>query len=67
MNAVAVAVDKRRHMEELWEKLRGTKTGTPEYKAIVNKIGVLAMEYHQIIDLGKPASQTDLLRSNKIT
>jgi hypothetical protein len=46
MNSATTVIDKRRHIEELWEKLREAKTGTPEYKAIANEIGVLAMEYH---------------------
>jgi hypothetical protein len=38
MNAAAMVIDKRRRIEELWEKLRGTKTDTPEFKTIVTEI-----------------------------
>jgi hypothetical protein len=48
MNAVAIVIDKRRRIERLWAELRSLKTGTPEYKALINEIGVLAMEYHQV-------------------
>ena len=67
MNTVAKMIDKRRRIEELWEKLRGAKTGSPEYKIIVNEIGVLSIEYHQLIDLGKQSTQVDLVHSHKIT
>lgn len=66
MNAVAKVIDKRRRIEELWEKLRGEKIGTPEYKATVNEIGVLAMEYHQLTDL-RQSTRSDLLHLHKIT
>ena len=50
MNDVAVATDKRRRIEFLWEKLRVVKIGTPEYQTLVHEIGILAMEYHAIND-----------------
>jgi hypothetical protein len=67
MNVVTMMIDKRRRIEELWEKLRGTKTNTSECKTIVNEIGVLSIQYHQLIDSEKPTSQTELLRRNKST
>jgi hypothetical protein len=42
------------------------QASTPEYKAIVNEIDVLAMEYHQLIDLGQ-LTRTGLLYARKIT
>jgi hypothetical protein len=66
MNAAAKVIDKRQRIEELWEKLRAEKIGTPEYKATVNEIGVLAMQYHQLIEIGQPA-RTDLLHPRKLT
>jgi hypothetical protein len=48
MTALAVATDKLRRINQLWEKLRETKTDSPEYKRLINEIGVLSMEYHQI-------------------
>jgi hypothetical protein len=67
MNALAIVIDKRRRIEELWEKLRGAKTGTPEYTKIVNEIGVLAMEYHQLVDSEGKVTHSDSLRRDKIT
>jgi hypothetical protein len=67
MNVVTMMIDKRRRIEEPWEKLRGTKTNTSEYKTIVNEIGVLSMWYHQLIDSEKPTSQTELLHRNNST
>jgi hypothetical protein len=46
MNAMTIAADKRRRIECLWEKLRGTRIDTPEYKTLVHEIGVLVVEYH---------------------
>lgn len=57
MNAVELAADKLRHINQLWEKLRGTKTDTPEYKRLINEIGVLSMEYHQVTGLTGQAIQ----------
>jgi hypothetical protein len=67
MNIATIVIDKRRRIEDLWEKLRSAKTNTPEYKAIVNEIGVLAMEYHQLIDLGKQPTQTAPPRRHTLT
>jgi hypothetical protein len=67
MNVMAKMIDKRRRIEDLWEKLRGEKIGTPEYEATVNEIGVLAMEYHRLTELGNQTIQTDALRRNKVT
>ena len=50
MNAVAIAVDKRRQIERLWKKLRGTKIDTSEYKTLIHEIGVLVMEYHAVTE-----------------
>jgi hypothetical protein len=38
MNAAEIAIDKRRGIEELWEKLRDKKTDPPEYKTIAHEI-----------------------------
>jgi hypothetical protein len=55
MGAVTSAADKLRRINQLWEKLRATKTDTPEYKRLINEIGVLSMEYHQVVELtGQP-------------
>jgi hypothetical protein len=67
MNYATAVIDKRRRIEVLWEKLRGTKTDTPEYNAIVNEIGVLAIEYHGLIDLEQKSTHADLLHPQKIT
>ena len=48
MSAFALETDKLRQINELWEKLRATKTNSPEYKRLINEIGVLSMEYHQV-------------------
>jgi hypothetical protein len=67
MSYATVVIDKRRRIEALWEKLRGTKTDTPEYNAIVNEIGVLAMEYHGLVDLERKSTDADLLHPQTIT
>jgi hypothetical protein len=67
MDCATVAIDKRRRIEHLWGKLRGAKTDTPEYNAIVNEISVLAMEYHALIDLERKSAHADSLYPQKIT
>ena len=47
------AIEKLTHIEQLWEQLRGAKTNTPEYKRLVNEIGVLSMEYQKLAEEGK--------------
>jgi len=67
MNQATLVIDKRRRIEQQWKKLRGTKIGTPEYEAIVNEIGNLSMEYHQLIEIGRHPTQINLLHSREIT
>jgi hypothetical protein len=65
MDAAVVGADKLRRINQLWEKLRGTKTDTPEYKRLINEIGVLSMEYHQVIGLtGQPIQIGSASRRN---
>jgi hypothetical protein len=47
------AIEKLARIERLWEQLRGTKTDTPEYKRLVNEIGVLSMEYQKLAEAGR--------------
>ena len=56
MNAMVGAIDKLRRIEYLWEKLRGTKINTPEYKTLTHEIGVLSMEYQAVTAPDKKAS-----------
>jgi hypothetical protein len=53
----SVAIDKLKHIEQLWEQLRGTRIDTPEYKRIVNEIGVLSMEYHKIFEASEKSEK----------
>ena len=50
MTEASIAIEKLRHIEELWEKLKGTKTNTPEYKALISEIGALSIEYQRLVD-----------------
>ncbi|HEY4837547.1 MAG TPA: hypothetical protein VIH72_03005 [Candidatus Acidoferrales bacterium] len=47
------AIEKLTRIEQLWEQLRSTKTDTPEYKRLVNEIGVLSMEYQKLAEAGR--------------
>jgi hypothetical protein len=47
------AIEKLARIERLWEQLRTTKTDTPEYKRLVNEIGVLSMEYQKLAEAGR--------------
>jgi hypothetical protein len=47
------AIEKLARIEQLWEQLRGAKTNTPEYKKLVNEIGVLSMEYQKLAEAGR--------------
>jgi hypothetical protein len=53
MNETSIAIDKLRRIEELWEKLKEVKTNTPEYRALVKEIGVLSLEYQQLVEAAK--------------
>jgi hypothetical protein len=48
-----VVIDKLRHIEELWEKLKAVKTNTPEYAVLIKQIGVLSIEYQQLAEVAK--------------
>jgi len=50
MTNASIAIDKLRRIEELWEKLKGAKTNTPEYKALIKEIGALSIEYQKLVD-----------------
>jgi hypothetical protein len=47
------AIEKLTHIEQLWEQLGSTKANTPEYKKLVNEIGVLSMEYQKLVEAGR--------------
>jgi hypothetical protein len=49
----SVAIDKLRHIEELWEKLKTVKTNTPEYETLIKQIRVLSTEYQRLIEFVK--------------
>jgi hypothetical protein len=53
MKDVTIAIEKLRHIEELWEKLKEAKSNTPEYRALVKEIGVLSMEYQTLVEAAK--------------
>jgi hypothetical protein len=48
-----VAIDKLRHIEELWERLKAAKPKTPEYAVLMSQIGVLSMEYQRLAEAAK--------------
>jgi hypothetical protein len=56
MSEPNVAIDKLRHIEELWEQLKGFKTNTPEYTALIKQIGVLSIEYQKLVEHAKKPS-----------
>jgi hypothetical protein len=47
------AIEKLTRIEQLWEQLRSTRTDTPEYKRLVNEIGVLSMEYQKLAEAAR--------------
>jgi hypothetical protein len=49
----SIAITKLRRIEESWEKLKGFKTNTPEYRALIKEIGVLSLEYQTLVDATK--------------
>jgi hypothetical protein len=52
----AIAIAKLRRIEELWENLKGLKSNTPEYKALIKEIGALSAEYQKLVEaMKKPA------------
>ena len=53
MSDASVAIDKLRCIEELWEKLKGIKTNTPEYTTLVKQIGALSIEYQKLVEAAK--------------
>jgi hypothetical protein len=48
-----IAINKLRRIEESWEKLKGFKTNTPEYQALIKEIAVLSTEYQALIEAAK--------------
>jgi hypothetical protein len=66
MNNPDLAADKLRRIENLWEKLRRTRTDTPEYKSLVNEIGSLSMEYHQLVDPRGHSISTGAVRQRNV-
>jgi hypothetical protein len=58
MNNASLAIEKLRRIEELWEQLKGTKTNTLEYRAIVKEIGVLSMEYQELAEAAKKPEES---------
>ena len=53
MSEASVAIDKLRHIEELWEKLKPVKPNTPEYASLIKQIGALSMEYQRLAEAAK--------------
>jgi hypothetical protein len=47
------AIEKLTRIEKLWEQLRSTRANTPEYKRLVNEIGVLSLEYQKLAEAGR--------------
>jgi hypothetical protein len=50
MSDASIAIDKLRHIEDLWENLKRTKTGTPEYAALIKEIAALSTEYQGLVE-----------------
>ena len=53
MSEANIAINKLRRIEESWEKLKGFKTNTPEYRALIKEISVLSTEYQALIESAK--------------
>jgi hypothetical protein len=53
VSEASVAIDKLRHIEELWEKLKPVKPNTPEYASLIKQIGALSMEYQRLAEAAK--------------
>jgi hypothetical protein len=50
MDEAKAAVDKLQRIKELWMALGRTKLYSPEYRAIIKKIGVLSAEYQALVE-----------------
>jgi len=46
----SIAIEILRRIKELWEKLKGAKTNTLEYNALIKEIGILSVEYQKLVD-----------------
>jgi hypothetical protein len=53
VSEATVAIDKLRHIEELWEKLKAVKPSTSEYAGLVKQIGALSTEYQRLAEAAK--------------
>jgi hypothetical protein len=53
MSDVGTAINTLRRIEELWQKLQGAKTDTPEYAALSEQIRALSTEYQKIVVVAK--------------
>ena len=53
MSDASIAIDKLKRIEELWEKLKGIKTNSPEYGTLVKQIAALSAEYQKIVEATK--------------
>jgi hypothetical protein len=53
MTEASMAIEKLRRIEELWEKLKGVKHNTPEYAALIKQIGVLSVEYQDLVEAAR--------------
>lgn len=53
MSEANVAINKLRRIEESWEKLKGFKTNTSEYRELIKDIAVLSTEYQALIEAAK--------------
>jgi hypothetical protein len=53
VSEATVAIEKLRHIEELWEKLKAVKPKNPEYATLVKQIGTLSTEYQHLAEAAK--------------
>jgi hypothetical protein len=53
VSEASIAIDKLRHIEELWEKLKAVKPNTVPYSALIQQIGVLSKEYQHLAEAAK--------------
>lgn len=50
MNETNAAIEKLKHIQQLWVELGRTILNTPEYKTLMTKIRIESAEYQALID-----------------
>jgi hypothetical protein len=53
MNELDALLDKLQRIQQLWVEVGRTKSDTPEYKTLMDKLRVLSAEYQALVDSAK--------------